>query len=583
MLTIKRIEFRNFRSYGRNHTTIDFTKPGTTAITARNDNGGTTNGFGKTSLLHCLTWLMYDQVIDEVNKDELINNVNKSDLWGELTFSVDADEYIIRRWRKGGKSRRENGVQLIIEGEDKTPASVDSTNEKIVEIVGIDFELFSRIVVYSASNRSFFELPHTSASGANQTSMIEQLFNLQILSEKADTLKQRIKETKEEVKLQTALIQQATEHVESHATLLQKTQHRIDTWSSGMTDRRAQITADLQLVDTVDYNSERDKHNELAELRAKRITVLEETKQADENRTRIIDNIDKLKSELADLQTSVCPYCKQQYNDAAHKTEHVTKELNRLLTTLSQIDEIIESLAAELNQIVLDSQALKRTLTIDNIDRLFELRSQYSELQAALAELDRQTNPHIETLAELKQHAPTPPSYDKINELTSLDEHQQLLLKLLTKKDSFVRKALLHQNIPLLNEQLAKYLTELGLPHVVMFNPNLTASIKHFGRELTYGQLSAGQKARVNFALSLAFGDMLQILHRRINIQLFDEVLDLGLCNHGIVAASKLLRRKAKDENLSIFIISHREEVQNAFDNTITVVMSDGFSVIEGV
>jgi DNA repair exonuclease SbcCD ATPase subunit len=93
--------------------------------------------------------------------------------------------------------------------------------------------------------------------------------------------------------------------------------------------------------------------------------------------------------------------------------------------------------------------------------------------------------------------------------------------------------------------------------------------------------LSNGQKARVNFALSLAFCDVLQKIHRKINIQIFDEVLDIGLDSHGISAASRLLKRKAREENLAVFVISHRDEISNAFDNTLIVRQTDGFSHIE--
>jgi DNA repair exonuclease SbcCD ATPase subunit len=128
---------------------------------------------------------------------------------------------------------------------------------------------------------------------------------------------------------------------------------------------------------------------------------------------------------------------------------------------------------------------------------------------------------------------------------------------------------------------MATYLEALGLPHSVEFTPNLNANITQFGRELSYGCLSNGQKARVNFALSLAFCDVLQKIHRKINIQIFDEVLDIGLDSHGISAASRLLKRKAREENLAVFVISHRDEISNAFDNTLIVRQTDGFSHIE--
>lgn len=152
---------------------------------------------------------------------------------------------------------------------------------------------------------------------------------------------------------------------------------------------------------------------------------------------------------------------------------------------------------------------------------------------------------------------------------------------MLTKSDSFVRKALLNRYIPYLNTQLQSYLEELGLPHRIQFTHTLTAEISRFGQSLDFGQLSAGQKARVNFALSLAFKDVLQRLHASINVCMLDEVLDHGLDSVGVQSAAKLVKRKARDEGLSMFIVSHKEEVTGIFDRIMTVQMSQGFSNIK--
>lgn len=120
----------------------------------------------------------------------------------------------------------------------------------------------------------------------------------------------------------------------------------------------------------------------------------------------------------------------------------------------------------------------------------------------------------------------------------------------------------------------------LGLSHQVEFTHEMTASISQFGRAMDFGNLSNGQRARVNIALSFAFRDVLQQLHERINICMLDEVLDVGLDGPGVTAAARMLKRKARDENLSLYIISHRDEIDSAFDRIMTVQLSEGFSTI---
>jgi DNA repair exonuclease SbcCD ATPase subunit len=85
----------------------------------------------------------------------------------------------------------------------------------------------------------------------------------------------------------------------------------------------------------------------------------------------------------------------------------------------------------------------------------------------------------------------------------------------------------------------------------------------------------------VNLALSFAFRDVLQSLHEHINVCMLDEVLDVGLDAVGVQAAAKMLKQKARDENLSVYIISHRDEIDSAFDHKLTVQMSKGFSYLQ--
>ena len=118
------------------------------------------------------------------------------------------------------------------------------------------------------------------------------------------------------------------------------------------------------------------------------------------------------------------------------------------------------------------------------------------------------------------------------------------------------------------------------MPHVVEFTHELTAKITHFGREKDFGNLSNGQQARVNLALSLSFRDVLQNLHDHVNFCMFDEVLDVGLDYVGVKAAAEMLKRKAIEEKLCLFIISHKDELSNAFDRSITIELEKGFSYI---
>jgi DNA repair exonuclease SbcCD ATPase subunit len=170
-------------------------------------------------------------------------------------------------------------------------------------------------------------------------------------------------------------------------------------------------------------------------------------------------------------------------------------------------------------------------------------------------------------------------TYDVLDELKKEQEHQQFLLKLLTDKNSFIRRRIINRTIPFLNARLIHYTKQLGLPHVVKFDDDMSCTVSEFGRELDFGNLSSGEKKRVNLSLSLAFRDVLHHLHSKVNCLFIDEI-DASLDGAGVEAVFKLLKQKTRDDGLGLWIISHRPEAIGRFDRQIIVRKQNGFSSI---
>lgn len=201
-------------------------------------------------------------------------------------------------------------------------------------------------------------------------------------------------------------------------------------------------------------------------------------------------------------------------------------------------------------------------------------------LKNRIEEIEDEVNPFISVVESLQATKLEPLKHDEINKLDKEIKHQDFLLKLLTKKDSFIRKALLNKSIPLLNTRLRNNLDKVGLPHRVTFTEEMEVSISQFGADYEYGNFSAGQKARVNLCLAFAFRDVLQSRFGKINLCILDECLDTGLGNVGVTQATKMIKSIAQDNHLSMFVISHRDEVLNMFDKRIEIELRNGFSNI---
>jgi len=296
---------------------------------------------------------------------------------------------------------------------------------------------------------------------------------------------------------------------------------------------------------------------------------------------RVEKKVKKSSEELKHLQDERCPYCLQKYDGGKDKIKDCNATILESNHSLEELYETLKYIESNLSESIVVRKDIQEKITVADLEELLTIKNEATSLHNKIEELTHAENPFVEPLEELLAIELDPIEYNEINRLKELIDHQKFLLRLLTKKDSFVRKILLNKNLPFLNARLQYYLTELGLPHRVEFTHQLTAQISQFGRELDFGNLSNGQRARVNIALSFAFRDVLQSRHSPINVCVLDEVLDVGLDTVGIQSAARMLKRKARDEGLSLYIISHRDEITSTFDRNLTIQMSKGFSYIK--
>lgn len=592
MIRFLSLTLKNFMSFGNQTTVFQLDRPGTTLVVGEDldntANGQGANGTGKTTIINALAYAVYDKPISSISKDNLVNNINKKNMEVTVTFEKSGIYYMIRRVRKSKSYAAGNYVELYENTEPTfskehqiTPDSVGNTNKKIEEIVGISYDLFVRIVVFSATHVPFLDLPVRHATQANQTGIIEGLFDITTLSEKAELLKTHIKESEQQLNTKKVEISSLEKEHKRHNEQIESAKRRVLTWETSNQNEITNLEEKLNKIADVDVEYQRELHDKLTEHQAS----LKQSKEVQRSIEQSIKTTAKTQHdaecELEHLRDQRCPYCLQKYEKAEDKIAECEQTIEQSTQAIEQLSSDLEQADEEVNKLVQLCKDIEEKITVNDLDELLEIKNQSSSITNKIQELKSADNPFIEPLEELESVELDPINYDEINQLTRDLEHQKFLLKLLTKKDSFVRKVLLNKNIPFLNMRLQHYLTELGLPHTVEFTHQLTAEISEFGRPMDFGNLSNGQRARVNIALSFAFRDVLQNLHSRINVCLLDEVLDVGLDAIGVQSAARMLKRKARDEDLSLYVISHRDEIDSAFENTITVQMTKGFSYIK--
>lgn len=326
------------------------------------------------------------------------------------------------------------------------------------------------------------------------------------------------------------------------------------------------------LVDAIETETNRlNQLNEKRNILEEQIAPLLDIDIPD-NLKSIENDILIAESELSTLKASTNPF------EKVDSFKHESRLLD-LRDMLLQIDHDMNSLHAQLDEY--DGSSLG--VTEWNIAAINKVNSSVDRISDSITRLKAEINPFSSVIKELEftiENEIEKVDIDVVDKLSEELNHQEFLFKLLTKKDSFVRKALLNKNIPFLNGRLSHYLETIGLNHKVLFTEEMGVKITQFGTEYSFKNLSDGQKARVNLALSFAFRDVLQARFSKINFCILDECLDVGLGNVGIQLAAKMIKTIAITEKLSMLVISHRDEISNMFDSKLEVELRDGFSRI---
>jgi ABC-type multidrug transport system ATPase subunit len=217
-------------------------------------------------------------------------------------------------------------------------------------------------------------------------------------------------------------------------------------------------------------------------------------------------------------------------------------------------------------------------VTYDSLEQALNHKNTLDGFERDLVIKDAETNPYQEQIEELKNTAVQEIDWNAVNNLVRIKEHQEFLYKLLTNKDSFIRKRIIDQNLAFLNQRLTYYLDRIGLPHIVEFQNDLTVIITQLGQDLDFDNLSRGERNRLILGLSWAFRDVWENLYQHVNLLFIDELIDAGMDAAGVEAGLAILKKMARERNKNIFLISHKDELVGRVNNVLHVIKENGFT-----
>jgi DNA repair exonuclease SbcCD ATPase subunit len=422
--------------------------------------------------------------------------------------------------------------------------------------------------------------PFLSMRANEQREIIEQLLGITKLSEKADLLKERLRETKDGIKEEEFRIQavrEANKRIEDNIRSLRVKSHAWDKNHKVSMEETEQAIAVLK---DIDIEVEIENHKKVAVIKEAESRVASLNKDL----RRYIVALQRFEEDLVkkrkQLETAVelkCPTCGHHLDDEKHK--HIEIDLAATVADLEAKvitnREAKERVEAEIADIVVE----RRPSTFyEDIEEAYNHRSSLDNLQASLERELAQQNPFLEQVTQMQDTGLQDVSFETINELTVLRDHQEFLLKLLTSKDSFIRRKIIDQNLSYLNHRLEYYLEKIGLPHAVRFQSDLNVEIQEHGRDLDFDNLSRGERTRLILSLSWAFRDVYESLNTPISLLFIDELIDSGLDTSGVESSLSVLKKMARDGKRNIFLISHRDELIGRVSSVLRVIKEGGFT-----
>jgi len=580
LFKLDNLTVKNFMSVGNSTQAIDFNRDDLTLVLGENlDTGGgdagSRNGTGKTTIINALSYALYGNALTNIRKDNLVNKTNSKNMLVTCEFELEGLSYRVERGRKPNvlKFYINNTEQ---EADDNAQGDSRETQKAIEELLGMSHDMFKHVVALNT-----YTEPFLSMKANDQRAIIEQLLGITMLSEKADSLKEQLKTSKEMITQEEYNIKSVADANSRIEDQVESLKRRQKLWQDKHNTEVSELEDAIDKLSHIDINEEIDAHGKRKEYKSKQRSQKEASGALDRLQSETKRNnkiIKKLQSEIESLENHKCYACGQEIHD--NKQQAVIASKKEMLQEAVEVVEnnsIQEDTLAKTLEDIGDIGELP-TVFYESLDDAYNHRSSLDKLKSECNNLSNQTDPYQEQIQEMQDTAIVELNYNTLNELVRVKEHQEFLQKLLTSKDSFIRKRIIDQNLAFLNKRLAYYLERIGLPHAVVFQNDLTVEITELGRDLDFDNLSRGERNRLILSMSWAFRDVWENLYQPINLLFIDELVDSGMDASGVENSLAILKKISRERKKSVWLVSHKDELAGRVNNILTVTKENGFT-----
>ena len=568
MIIFEKIRWKNFLSTGNVFSEIDLTEGRTNLIVG-------SNGAGKSTILDALTFSLFARPFRKISKSMLINSINEKDCVAEIEFRIGKNEYKVVRGMKPNKFEIYcNGVLW-----DKESSVNEQQKNFENSVLKMNYKSFTQIVVLGSSTF----VPFMKLSVPQRREIIEDILDIQVFSTMNLLLKDRVKENNVEIRdvdYQIDLLKDKIELQKQHMLTLEKRteedikkkQKQIEEYQTTETHGTEEVLILTQQIERL--NKEMKEYSKSSEKLKKLNTFLIKL-------THKLNTCEKDRKFFE--EHDVCPTCSQELekefvatmtDDLDDKIKDISIGKDELLEAIEQEEKRLEKfteLSTEVNNI-------NTTISQTNF-QLMTIRKQITDIENEIKELEG-TNPDkkaeynkLETFIKDKKNFSRQYA-DLKKDGDVLTTAGQLL------KDNGIKTRIIKTYLPTMNKLINDFLQRMEFYVNFTLDENFEEIIKSRYRDIfSYDSFSEGEKARIDIALLLTWRSIAKLKNSvDTNLLILDEIFDGSLDQTGTSDLGWILRNF--DENTKVYVISHKQNLDDKFDRTITVEKSKNYSTL---
>jgi len=566
MILFEKIRWKNFLSTGQQFTELDFTKHNTNLIIG-------TNGAGKSTVLDALTFSLFGKPFRKINKPQLINSVNEKDCRVEVEFSIGGTQWKVVRGIKPNIFEVWRDGSLL----DQASAALDQQKWLEQNVLKMNYKSFTQIVILGSSTF----VPFMQLTAANRREVIEDLLDIKIFSSMNSVIKDKIRAIKEDIKVYELKKESLLDKVQMQKNFIEELENR---GKENIKDKETSIQKLLaEENNTINENIEiSNKVNLLEKQLENHIGATEKLRKLGNLKGKISQKVSTITKEHKFFtENTVCPTCTQsieeefrinRIKDAQDKAKELQSgyiELEEAIKEEEERERQFTALSKEISK--LTNGISQNNIKISGCQR--QIRDIEHEIQVLTENLANRNSEH-EKLESFNKNLKT--TYDELASKKDTINYYDFSYSLL--KDGGVKSKIIKKYLPLINQQVNRYLQMMDFYINFTLDEEFNETVQSpIHEDFSYASFSEGEKMRIDLALLFTWREVARMKNSvNTNLLIMDEVFDSSLDGFGTEEFLKIIRFVIKDAN--VFVISHKQGMEDRFDQCIRFEKIKGFS-----